>query len=445
MAADTNEFPDIKNITGPQFFILVICFICVMLDGFDVLVISYTAPIISKDMEIGPELLGLVFSGGLVGMTLGAVFLASFADVYGRRPIIIMALLVSGMATAAVFWANTVAELIILRFVGGLGLGALITVLLTFSGEYSPLPKRNLVVSIMVSGSSIGAVIGGVVAAAVIPLLGWRMLFLCSGIATAAMSLLFVFWVPESIQYLNSKRPDGVLEKINHTLVSLGHKPVNRLPENTLLATESASVRSLLIEQRRKSTILIWCACITGYAVMYFVISWLPKLLVDLDIPEQDSIKSVVMLTLGGVVGTVAIGWLSRWWGIHNLMAFSLLLATLLMMLLSVVLRAPTDSVTIWFLAFFIGMTLNGAVANLVTLAIRIYPSQVRTTGLGWCTGLGRGGAIFSPAVAGYLLAVDVSSRHLLLYFSIPALLAGFCVLCVISNYRHDPQGVLSR
>lgn len=434
MTVDGNEFPDIKHITKVQFFILFLCFISVMLDGFDVLVISYTAPMISQEWGIRPQVLGFVFSAGLLGMTLGAVFLSSFADVYGRRLIIIIALIVSGIATAAVFFSNTVPHLIILRFISGLGLGTLITVLLTFSGEYSPRSHRNLVVSIMVSASSIGAVAGGLVSAAVIPVFGWRSLFLYSGIATASMSLLFLWVVPESIQYLNSKRPEGVLEKINRILVTLGQKTVNQLPEIPLLANESATVGSLLIKARRKPTLLIWAACLMGYAVMYFVISWLPKLLVDLDVSEKDSIRSVVMLTLGGVTGTVTIGWLSRWWGIHNVMAVYLFLATLLMMLLSLILRTAAESVVIWSLAFLIGMTLNGAVANLVTLALTIYPSHVRATGLGWCTGLGRGGAIFSPAMAGFLLAVGVASPSLFLYFSLPVLVAGLCVQRVVNN-----------
>jgi len=418
-----NEILDTNRITSVQGGILALCFFCMMLDGFDILIISFTAPAISEELAIAPEQLGLVFSAALLGMAVGAMSLASLADVYGRRLVISGALLLSGVATLAVYYLDTVTQLMALRFIAGLGLGTIVAVIPGFGGEYSPLKNRSVILSILVAGVAIGSVIGGVISAWAIPLFGWRSLYLCGGLVITFTAILFFLVVPESIQYLLVRKRHVALDRINRTLRYIRQPSIAQLPPSDSRATESATVKSLLTPARRKTTLLAWLAFFMAFAGTYFMNSWLPKLLVEAGMSSQASIQAVVILNFGAITGTIGVGLLSRWRPLKILIVASFMIATALMLLLSLIVRQAGDDIVgvVWALSFVIGITLHGAFGNIYTVVLSLYPAHIRITGLGWCVGLGRGGAIISPAVTGLLLGLGMSSANMLGLFAIIA------------------------
>lgn len=410
------EFLDKRKFTAVQLLILVLCYFCMMLDGFDIIIISLTAPAISRDWVISPEQLGMVFSAGLVGMTLGAMFLSSIADVHGRRRLIAVALAIAGLATLAVAYIDSVTALVVLRFIAGLGLGTVMAVLPATAGEFSPAVHRNFILSIMVSGSAVGAVVGGLLSADMITALGWGSIYFYTGIITIAVGLLFLSVVPETIQHL-ARRPAGdTLDRINRILKYLGQPLLDRLPPPPPHAGESASVLSLLTPGRRNTTLLAWGTFFTGFASMYFLSSWLPKLFVDAGISEEQSIRALIIVNIGAILGAATVGWISRRWQLNYLIAiFFSTSAALILLLAGVITLSGGPPVTlVWILCFLIGITLNGTFANLYTVAMTIYPINVRITGVGWCIGLGRTGAILSPTLAGLLLGLGVAPHIVL-------------------------------
>jgi len=424
-----HEILHISRITKIQGCIIFLCFIGMMLDGFDIVIISFTAPSISRDWSVSPEQLGLVFSSGLVGMTAGAMFLSSVADLYGRRTLVSLSLIATGIATSAVYYSSSVSELIALRFVAGLGMGALMAVLPAMGGEYSPQTQRNFILSIMVSGTSVGSVIGGVVSAWAIPEFGWRPLYFYTGIVIVATGILFFLVVPESLQHIASRGRENALERINGILKYIGQQPIAALPQGSGgNATESASVKSLLTPARRRMTFFAWCAFGMGFAGMYFMTNWMPKIFVDSGIPEEQSIHAVVILTFGSILGATTVGWLSKRWSLNYLIGIAFVVGTILTLVLSLIIRNSDGSLvtTIWVVSFLIGITIHGAFANLYTIALTIYPPQIRITGIGWCYGLGRAGAIISPALAGVMIGMGMDSANVLAWFAITIAAAAF-------------------
>ena len=420
-----------SRFTAIQLAILILCMIASMIEGFDIVVIAYTAPAIAADWGVPAGELGVVFSAGVFGMTLGAMLLAWLADRYGRRIVVSGALLVSGLATAAVALSQTVAELVILRVIAGVALGALVATLPALAGEFSPSRHRTLIISILIASANIGGFAGGLIAAEIIDDHGWRGIFLYAGIITIVTALLIQLLTPESVVFVARRGTGEALKQVNRSLAYIGHATVEALPVFPGQGErEAASVRSLLTPARRSGTVLIWSAFFLGFLVVYFISSWMPKILADSGLSQQEAIRGSTALPLGAILGNILIGWLSKTLGLERLIMLAFIAGAVFMAVLSAMnpQLASLPFILTWGMLFFTGVTLLGAFGNLYNVALRIYPVQIRGTGIGWAAGLGRAGAVASPALAGLLIGAGLSMPSLFLLFGLPALVAAACM-----------------
>ncbi len=420
-----------SKITPVQWVILLLCMVATMIEGFDIVIIAYTSPAISQDWGISPKELGVVLSAGVLGMTLGAMLLSWVADRYGRCNVVSLTLLIAGLATAAVIYTDTVTELVVLRLIAGLSLGVLVAALPALAGEFSPRRHRTLIIAILIAGGSAGAVVGGFISAALIAEHGWQSIFLYAGVLTVILAALVKLLIPESIAFTIKRKPEGALEKINLALIRIGQAPIAQLPSIPVAESqESATVVSLLTAKRRATTLLLWTAFFFSFVVVYFVSSWIPQILVKAGISQARAIQSAAILPLGSIVGTVLIGALAKWWALGRIIAVGLVLGALGIFSFSGFLQdlATMSIAVIWTLLFLIGISLMGAFSNLYALSLAVYPVQIRSTGLGWSAGLGRAGAVISPAIAGVMMGMGVPTPILFLCFAIPAFVAALCV-----------------
>lgn len=410
-----------SRITPVQGVILILFFLAYLLDGFDIVVIAFAAPAMSADLGILPQELGIIFSAGVLGMTLGAMFLSPLADLYGRKYVISLLLIIAGAATYAVVFVHTTPWLIVMRFIAGLALGTIVTTLAPLAGEYSPRRHRSFVLALMFSGSSVGPVIGGFFSAPLIEQHGWRAIFEYAGLLTMLLGVLFFLLVPESIAFLIKRRPRVALEKVNRILRFIGQATIKNTPAVDVSATtESASVVSLLRKGRRKQTLLIWATFFLSFGAVYFMINWIPAILSGVGFPQDQAILGGVVIAIGSIVGTILLGWLTRWWALNRIISGGFVLGALSTVLLSGLLQNadPTAAALIWVALLLVGVTLMGGIANLYTVALAIYPAQIRGTGLGWAAGLGRCGAVVSPAFAGSMIASGLPTSILFLTFA---------------------------
>ncbi|WP_317928623.1 MFS transporter [Halioxenophilus sp. WMMB6] len=414
-----------------QILVVLLCFALNMLDGMDVVLMSYAAPALAEDWNIPAAALGAVFSAALIGMTFGCLAIAPYADIIGRRKMILIAVFIiaSGMLLSGI--SQSIAQLAAARVYTGLGVGAILASMAAMVAEYSSDKHRNLCVAFLQAGYPIGAVFTGFVSAEIIPLHGWRPMFFWASTITVSM-LPIMFWLmPESLEFLAKKQPKNALRDINKTLSKIGAPKLAQLPEQPHDAHHKTSVKALFEGSRKHSTIMLWTGVMLGFFTLYFVISWIPKIAVDAGLPLDKGIYAGTAYNLGSCIGSIFLGWISTRFGLQRMIFIFFSIAAVMLMIFGSV------SMNVFFIllcAFVIGITLNGGFNGFWPTAARLYPTEIRATGVGWAVGAGRAGAVLGPLVGGYLLQSGAGLAITFTVFSIPLFLAGLATLCIRSS-----------
>jgi benzoate transport len=411
---------DQMKMTKVQYFSIAICFLMNVLDGMDVLVVSYCAPMIAEDLNLGPKTLGFVFSAGLIGMAIGAIFLAPLADRFGRKKLILASALIMGLSVLLTAFSETILELIIMRLISGLGIGCMLATTATLTSENVLNNSKDFWVSLVISGYPVGAVVSGYVAAAIIPSYGWESMFLLAGLTTLITIPLIFFFVSESPQFYLKKQPDGALEKVNRILIKMNFKPLDSLPDVELITTNNSLVSRLFSNKYKISTLQLWAALFFAFGCLYFLISWIPKLATDAGLSIELAIYAGTIFNVGAFFGIILQGYFSSKIGLKKTISIFLFLTFLLMA--SFKLFVGTDILLLIY--FLLGFSLQGGFVGLYAVAARLYPTEFKTTGVGWAIGMGRVGGILAPLIGGFLISIGLSLSANFFIFSIPALLA---------------------
>ena len=393
------------KMTKIQYFTIAICFLMNVLDGMDVLVISYCAPEIADSLNLGPKTLGLVFSAGLVGMAMGALFLAPYADILGRKKLILASAFIMGISVLLTVLIENVLQLMIIRLISGVGIGCMLATTTTLTSECVSNKSKDFWVSFVISGYPVGAVLSGYVAAAIIPSYGWESMFILAGLTTIlTIPLIFVF-LSESPQFYLNKQTPGALES---------------LPEVGLSANNKPRVSQLFSDKYKTSTLQLWAALFFAFGCLYFLISWIPKLTTDAGLSIELAIYAGTIFNIGAFFGIVLQGYFSSKIGLKKTISIFLLLTFLLMA--SFRLFIGTDFLLLIY--FLLGFSLQGGFVGLYAVAARLYPTEFKTTGVGWAIGMGRAGGILAPLIGGVFISMGLSLSANFLIFSIPALFA---------------------
>lgn len=419
--ADVRELIDKSPVTFTQVGVLIICVLMNMLDGMDVMVISYSGPTIQGEWGIDSQSLGIVFSLALLGMALGAAFLSSKADVIGRRNMIIISIIVMGGGVILTSFVQAVWQLGAMRFISGLGIGSMLASTVTLAAEYAPERQRNFFVSIVLTGYPVGATLSGLVAAQVIPAYGWRVMFQVAGAATLVTLPLAIFLLMESWDWLIKKQPQHALEKLNKILRKMGHYAMETLPDKTEEARTKPRVGSLFKHGRGESTYKLWVAFFMGFATLYFLTTWIPNLASNTGLSVKLAIYAGTVFNLGAIFGNLYMGYISQVIGLRR--------ATILFYVGTGILMAAFGYISgnwIILITFgLIGFGSQGGLIGLYAIGARLYPTEVRNTGIGWAIGAGRTGAIISPTIGGTLVNAGLSLASSFLIFVAP--LAAAC------------------
>lgn len=414
---DLRERIDTSRMSPYQWLIIGMCVLLNALDGFDVLAMAFTANGVTKEFGLTGSELGVLLSAGLVGMAIGSLCLAPLADAIGRRPMILAAVGVAGAGMLLAATAGDMVQLGIWRLLTGLGVGCILACTNVIASEYSSKQRRGLSIGIYTAGYSVGATLGGAAAVYLQSQYGWRSVFVFGGISTLSILVVLLFLLPESVDFLVTKRPRNVLDRLNRIARKTGHPESDSLQDAVVSAKKKANpISELMSASNRRSTLLLWLAFFTTMFGFYFVNSWTPRLLVTAGMTESQGITGGLMLTLGGIFGAVLYGVVATKWNSKVvLVAFTCLSSVMIVVFIS------SASVIVLALGagVLVGMLINGCIAGLYTLAPSLYPASVRSTGVGWGIGIGRIGAIIAPLITGALL--DASWSAVQLYLAVGA------------------------
>ncbi|AGU52758.1 aromatic acid/H+ symporter, MFS-type [Variovorax paradoxus B4] len=439
MTQDLRKTFDEGPMSRFQWSAITICIALIMLDGFDVLVMAFTAASVSAEWKLSGAQLGVLFSAGLFGMAAGSLFLAPLADRFGRQTVILLCLVVIALGMGLSALARSSTQLAALRALTGLGIGGMLASVGVITSEYASNKWRSTAVALQATGYPIGATIGGSIAAVLLESYGWRSVFLFGGIATALMIPLVLWRLPESVDFLVSRRPASALRKLNALLRQMKRPELAELPPLPPAGARSAAtVASLFSASLARSTLLLWAAFFLLMFSFYFALSWTPKLLVSAGLSAREGITGGVLLNIGGIVGGSLFGLLVARLNLGRLTAASLTITALAM----AVFGAATGHLGASFaIAFLIGGFIFGSMAGLYAFAPVIYPAAVRTTGMGWAIGIGRIGAILAPLIAGMLLDGGWQPPHLYYAYALPPIAATAAVLALRRSAAAQPAG----
>lgn len=417
-----------------QIVVVALCIALNALDGFDVLAISFAAPGIAAEWGVDKATLGIVLSMELLGMAAGSVLIGNVADRIGRRPTILGCLTVMTAGMFAATAASGVEMLSVVRFLTGIGIGGMLSSTSAMVAEFSNDKRRGLNVALNIAGYSTGAILGGLVASALLASTGdWRSVFMLGGVASAAMIPLAALFLPESIESLIARRPARALEAINRTLARLGHAPADALPA-VPAETVRPSILSLFSRDFRWITILLTIAYFAQILFFYYIQKWIPKIVVDLGFDAAQAGRVLVWANVGNLSGAVLIGLLSQRFNLRPLVGGAMLLGFVAIGGFGL---AGADlmrlSVTAAVAAFFI----NAGVVGLYPILAQTYPAALRASGTGFVIGMGRGGSAVGPVVAGALFASGSSLLAVSLTMGLGGLIAAAMVFLLPRAQRH--------
>ncbi|WP_211358978.1 MFS transporter [Nesterenkonia populi] len=398
---------DARPMSRYQWLIVALATFLMGLDGYDVQAMAFTANAVSHDMGLTSTELGLLLSGGLIGMALGAMFVGPFADRFGRRKMLLAALIINCAGLFLSATATSMPELMTWRIITGLGVGGILASGTVLVSEYSNAKYRGLSLSIYAAGYPVIATVGGLLAVPLIQNFGWQSVFLLGGILTVAAIALVAAAMPESLEFLavQSRRGAGSADQTAARIAErlglradLADSPAAQEEEQ---AQPQNSYAALFSSQNLRNTLFLWAVFFIVMFAFYFANTWTPQLLTEVGFTAEEGIMGGVMLMLGGAVGAVLYGVFTAKWDPRAVLAvFATLSGVMFIVFIS--------STNVYALALItgvgLGMIVNGCISGLYTLAPMTYSPKLRSTGVGAALGVGRCGAILAPIIVGTLL-----------------------------------------
>lgn len=435
-AVNVFEVIDAQPLSSFQIRVFVLCALTAMIDGFDTQCIGFVAPVIMKQWGIESGQFGLIFAAGLLGVLVGSIALSPLADRVGRRKVIIASAVAFGTLSVVTAYAQTLNELLILRFLTGLGLGGAVPNIIALTAEYAPRRLKALMVVIMFSGFPLGGFLGGMVSSQLIESFGWESVFIFGGLLPLALAVVLLWKLPESIPFLlhHDQRTQARTSPDQGATWVADRRPARYLAliaprqnfaNDTLYVPEqssqNSSVRELFAGGRATATLMLWVIFLCTLMMFYFMISWLPTILTNAGAPVGSAIMAALFLNAGSVLGGILLARYVDRKGSVGILVFNYVGAALSYVLVGVV---GSNLIVVGALVFCAGFFVGGGQLVANALASTYYPTSMRSTGVGWAFGAGRVGSLAGPVIGGVLLAAELDHAALFLIAAIPALFA---------------------
>jgi len=432
------EIIDRAKISPYQIAILSMCFIIVLIDGFDTAAIGYIAPSLREEWGLEPRQLSPVFGAGLFGLMVGSLMLGPIADAVGRKRVLLSSILVFGLATLASAYTQTIESLTILRFVTGIGLGGAMPACIALSAEYSPKRRRMILVTLSWSGFTAGLALGGMLAAYLIPAHGWRSVLILGGVLPLLLLPLLAWLMPESVQFMASKakhveRLRKVVERITRTswsgiTISGDHDHDQA----------RSPVKYLFIEGRLIRTLLLWLSFFCSLFVFYLLSSWLPTLLKDSGYDIAHASRIGAMVPLGGTAGALLMAMLMDRTGPYPVLAVAYSVTAVVVAITGYMVG---DAYQLAAIVFVIGFGIAGAQNGLNLVAATLYPTTARVTGVSWAMAVGRSGSIVGSMMGAWVIATAGNAQAFFQCLAVPVAAAAItlCTLYWLDTRKRGP------
>jgi MFS transporter, AAHS family, 4-hydroxybenzoate transporter len=411
----------------------VLAFVVMFLDGYDLNLVGYVAPALIGHFGVTKLALGSLVSAGLAGFMAGAFLLSDLGDRFGRRLLILTGVTLFGTATLLAGFAENFTELLLLRFIAGIGMGGAIPNAIALNTEYAPAQSRASAVGIMYVGYTLGGAAPGWAAAALLPGYGWAAVFILGGVLPLAAAIVIAFVLPESIKHLAARDPaNPAIKRLAARL-----RPELTLPPDVQFTVDELPNQGLPFlvlfrDGRAPVTVFLWIAFIANLMGLLFVISWMPTVLASNGISTNRAALVGAMFQTGGAFGSLAMGRVVDAIGARAVW-LSLAFAAPTVALIG---HLGTSELMLVLVIFLAGFFATGGQIGLNALAGTFYPTAIRATGVGSALGIGRIGAILGPMAGGALIATQMPSELLFACAAIPFIVAGAAIIALNARFR---------
>ncbi len=436
-APNVTRFCDELKFNRFHWNLLVLGVLTLLFDGYDSQILAYVMPNVIREWHLTPVAAGSIVSYGLIGLMIGTAGLGMLADRIGRKTSLILGLIIFCIFNGGLYWVHSFKAFCILRFLAGLGMGGALTINITLASEFAPAKVRARMVATMFTGFMIGPALAGVISILFIPSYGWRVVLLF-----ALLPLLFIpflcYFLPESVRFLAQKRRYDQARSILRRMEKAAHvEPMDWTEKSFALPAveQKASVRQLFSSKLAVMTILIWLVYFFNLLAVYGLIAWLPTLLNKAGISLVRSYGYTVMDHFGGFLGAILLGFVldrfGRKWGLVS----AYVLAGVVSWLFG---HATGSPVALYLLSFGTGFFVIGGQSAQHAVTGEIYPTFVRSTGVGWALTMGRFGAVCGPLLGGLLQSAGFSFSQYFAFLAIPPLVCAALVLFYRVNVKGE-------
>ena len=426
---DVHELSDKARFNRFHAGVLLWCALIIICDGYDLAVAGIALPSIMKDMGVTAQNAGFMVSSALFGMMFGAIFLGTIADRIGRRKAIAICIALFSVFTAAAGFTHDPYTFSAMRFLAGLGIGGVMPNVVAQMTEYSPKKIRATMVTLMFSGYAVGGMLAALLGKGLLETYGWSSVFMAAGLPVLLIPVILKT-LPESMPFLiRENRLDELKQIVARMEPSYRPDAGDRFALPAQDRAEGAPIGKLFQDGRGFSTAMFWIAFFMCLFMVYALSSWLTKLMASAGYSLGSALTFVLVLNFGAVIGAVVGGWLADRFNIKYVLMGMYALAAVSITLLGF--KVPTE--LLFLLVGLAGASTIGTQIVTYAYAGQFYPMAIRSTGIGWASGVGRSGAILAPIAIGTLVGMALPLEQNFMAIAIPAAIA----VIAVSLIRH--------
>jgi MFS transporter, AAHS family, 4-hydroxybenzoate transporter len=411
---------------GPlQLRVAILCGFAQMFDGYDINSIGMAAPSLSHAWNVAPAAFATAFVMSNVGVMVGALASGPTGDRLGRKPVILVSLVLLGVFSFATAYATTIPMLAFMRFMTGIGIGSLMPSTVALASDYAPDRLRATVTMWVFAGNPLGGFLGGQIIALLLPIFGWQVIFYVGGALPLVLFPILLIWMPESPRFLLARgiRTASALRIFAVTGINPDATPAARRVD---LAETTNTVVALFTDGYAMRTILFWILFFASLLSLYLIGFWLPTVLHLEGLSPSDAVFAASLYSAGGGLSVLLLGPLSSRFGTDRVLTVCLACG---IVIIAAVALGRLPYVILLAAIFIMGICVVGGQLGANGLSAAKYPARIRTTGVGWALGIGRLGGIFGPGLGGFLLGQGWQPPHILLCACLTAAIAAVCVV----------------
>jgi len=440
-ALDVARLIDERPVTSFNVALVVFSFLILISDGYDIGAVAFAVPHLLKEWQITDRsALGPVFSASLFGILFGSPLFGYVGDRFGRKVAAVLSCLTFGVFTLAAAWAASLTELLWLRAFAGVGIGGLLPNMIALNGEYAPRKFRATLIILMFCGVTFGGAIPGAVSNWLVPTYGWKIIFIIGGVLPIVLAGCAVLWLPESAKFLVVKQDRARLVRILGRLapeVPIGPNTRFVIPDEKVYS--GFSPKYLFADGMHLITPLLWLCFAVNLMGFYFLVSWMPTLLIGQKVlSPTDAATATALVQIGGTVGGILI---CRPMESRGFWPVALLFVGAIPCVALIGFSATTSSAALMVNAFLAGFCVLGLQFGLNAASAMVYPTSFRSNGSGWAFGIGRFGSIVGPIFGGYLVAAKLPLPDLFLVAAGPFVIGAIACFVLARLYAARFKG----